>query len=91
MAKINTVHELYQDGTISLGATRDVSMHFRATMDDGTEKWFYYGTLPPPELTDAVTRPAIHFPADMYDMPEEGDMTFDQAYVVARARAEAEK
>ena len=91
MATIDGVSELWNDGTVSLGAAREVSMHFRARMDDGTEKWFYFGTTPPFDTGDGlevVAGPAIRFPSDVYDVPDESDLVFDQAYEVARTKAE---
>lgn len=90
MANITMVHELYPEGTVELGAVQEVSMRFRASFDDGTERWFYYGVEPPPELTDAVARPAVRFPADFYNVPEASDLTFDLAYEVARYLAESD-
>ena len=81
---IMTVHELWNDGTVALGAAREVKMHMLVEYTDGRREWVYFGTTPPVTRPDAIVRPTVRFPAEMYDMPEGSDLTFDLAYEVAR-------
>ena len=70
MAAFTNIQELYTDSIQDQGANRRVFLHFLAIFDDGTKRWYYFGTLPTdpgkePTTADPVTTSGfINFPAD---------------------------
>lgn len=76
------IHEMWTDEINALGGTRDISMRLLVEFEGGRKQWIYYGTdvATTPDIS-AEQRPAVHFPADFFNLAED-DLLYDLAQQV---------
>jgi hypothetical protein len=85
MATITGIPELWTDNLESLGVSQKVSFHMRVQFDDGTEKWYYFGTPIPttPSPIPYVQQPSVLFPAEFLNLPDSSMTVYSLALEVA--------
>jgi hypothetical protein len=80
--------EIWTDGEVDEGASRQIKLRVLVVYDDASEEWFNFGSVMPPEITTYTDRPSVRFPTDFYLLPDESGLITDLAIESARGLLE---